>query len=73
MHLFVEFPHLLPLHFHTIERLIAQTLTHPFKVSSEDLVLLGSIGRSQDLTDAIGWIVGSGELDKTWFQEALLE
>jgi len=42
-------------------------------VSSEDLVLLGSIGRSQDLADAIGWIAGSGELDKTWFQEALLE
>ena len=25
------FPHLLPLHFHTIERLIAQTLTMPFQ------------------------------------------
>ena len=42
-------------------------------MSSEDLVLLGSIGRSQALADAIGCIVGSEELDKTWFQEALLE
>ena len=30
-HLFVEFPHLLPLHFHTIERLIVQILTTPFE------------------------------------------
>ena len=42
-------------------------------MSSEDLVLLESIGRSQALVDAIGRIVGSGELDKTWFREALLE
>ena len=34
---------------------------------SEVLVLLGSIGRSQALADAIGRIVGSGELDKTRF------
>ena len=30
-HLFWEFPHLIPLNFHTIERLIAQTLTTPFE------------------------------------------
>ena len=30
-YLFVECPHLLPLHFHIIERLIAQTLTTPFQ------------------------------------------
>ena len=36
-------------------------------------MLLGSIGRSQALADAIGRIVGSGELDKTRFREALLE
>ena len=39
---------------------------------SEILVLLGSIGRSQALADVIGRIAGFGELDKTWFQEALL-
>jgi len=27
----VDFPQLLPLHFHTTERLIAQTLTTPFQ------------------------------------------
>ena len=27
----MDFPQLLPLHFHTIERLIAQTLTTPFQ------------------------------------------
>ena len=69
----MDFPQLLPLNFHTLERLIAQTLTHPFKVSSEVLVLLGSIGISQALADAIGRIMGSGELDKTRFREALLE
>ena len=42
-------------------------------MSSEDLVLLGSIGRSQALANAIGHIPGSGELDKTRFQEVLLE
>ena len=42
-------------------------------MSSEDLVLLGSIGRSQALADAIKRIGGSGELDKTQFREALLE
>ena len=36
-------------------------------------MLLGSIGRSQVLADAIGRITGSGELDKTRFREALLE
>ena len=36
-------------------------------------MLLGSIGRSQALVDAIGRIVRFGELDKTWFREALLE
>ena len=35
-------------------------------------MLLGSIGRSQALADAIGCIVGSGELDKTQFREVLL-
>ena len=30
-------------------------------------MLLGSIGRSQALADAIGRIVGFGELDKTQF------
>ena len=30
-HLFWKFSHLLPLHFHTIERLIVQTLTTPFE------------------------------------------
>ena len=48
-------------------------LPHPFRVFSEVLVLLGSIGRSQALVDAIGCIAESGELDKTWFREALLE
>ena len=33
-------------------------------MSNEVLVLLGSIGRSQVLTDAVGRITGSGELDK---------
>ena len=50
----VDFSQLLPLHFHTFERLIAQTLTHPFRVFSEVLVLLGSIGRSQ------GWQMQHG-------------
>ena len=36
-------------------------------------MLLGSIGRSQALADAIRHIAGFGELDKTWFREALLE
>ena len=36
-------------------------------------MLLGSIGRSQALADAIGHIVRSRELDKTRFREALLE
>jgi len=36
-------------------------------------MLLGSIGSSQVLADAIGRIAGSGELDKTRFREALLE
>ena len=43
-----RFPQLLPLHFHTIERLIAKHLPHPFRVFSEVLVLLGSIRRSQE-------------------------
>ena len=42
-------------------------------MSSEVLVLLGSIGRSQALADAIGHIEGSDNLDKTRFQEGLLE
>ena len=61
--LLVGFPQLLPLHFHTIERLIAKHLPHPLRVFSEVLVLLGSIGRSQALVDAIRHIAGSGELD----------
>ena len=69
----MDFSQLIPLHFHTIERLIVKYLPHPFRVSSEDLVLLGSIGRSQALADAIGCIAGFRELDKTQFQEALLE
>ena len=36
-------------------------------------MVLGIIGRSQALADAIGRIVGFGELDKTRFREALLE
>ena len=40
---------------------------------SEVLVLLRSIERSQALVDVIGRIMGSKELDKTWFQEAFLE
>ena len=40
-------------------------LPHPFRVSSEVLVLLGNIGRSQALADAIRHIAGSRELDKT--------
>ena len=48
-------------------------LPHPFWMSSEVLVLLGSIERSQVLADAIGCIVVFGELNKTQFQEALLE
>ena len=40
---------------------------------SEVLVLLRSIESSQALADAIGCIAGSRELDKTRFQEALLE
>ena len=46
---------------------------HPFKVSNDVLVLLGSIGRSQVLADTIKRIAGSRELDKTRFWEALLE
>ena len=42
-------------------------------MSSEVLVLLGSIGRGQALAEAIGRIAGSGELDKTQFREVLLE
>ena len=42
-------------------------------MSSEVLVLLGSIGRSQALADAIEQIAGSEKLDKTRFREALLE
>ena len=41
-------------------------------MSSGVLVLLGSIGRSQALADAIRRIARSGELDKTRFREALL-
>ena len=36
-------------------------------------MLLGSIGRSQALADAIRGIAGSKELDKTRFRETLLE
>ena len=43
-----------------------------FRVSSEVLVLLGSIGKSEALAVAIGHIAGSGELDNTRFWEALL-
>jgi len=42
-------------------------------MSSEVLVLLGSIGRSQTLVDAIGRIAEFGKLDKTWFREALMD
>ena len=42
-------------------------------MTSEDLVLLGSIGRSQYLANAIRRIAGFEELDKTRFREALLE
>jgi len=42
-------------------------------VLSEVLVLLGSIGRSRALADAIGRIAESRKLDKTQFREALLE
>ena len=42
-------------------------------MSSEVLVLQGSIGKSQALVDAIGRIAGLGELDKIWFREVLLE
>ena len=47
--------------------------TYHFIVSSEVLMLLGSIGRSQALADVIGRIAVSKELDKTRFREALLE
>ena len=53
--------------------MIVKHLPHPFRVSSEDLVVLGSIGRSQALADAIRCIARSKELDKTKFKEALLE
>ena len=70
----MEFPHLLPLHFQTIERLLAQTLTTP----SESVKWRFGAARkhwktSHGLVDAIGLIAGSEELDKTGFQEALLE
>ena len=42
-------------------------------MSSEVLVLLGSIERSQTLVDAIGRIAALGEVDKTRFREVLLE
>ena len=54
------FPQLLPLNFHIIERLIAQTFTTPFRVSSEILVLLGSIRRSQ------GWQMQHGACCGIW-------
>ena len=42
-------------------------------MSSEILVLLGSIEKSQALADAIGRIARFGKLDKTRFREVLLE
>ena len=48
-------------------------LPHHFRVSSEVLVLLGSIERSQALADAMRNIAGSGELNKIRLWETLLE
>ena len=57
----------------TLRGWLPKHLSHHFKVSSEVLVLLGSIERSQALVDAIGRIAGSEKLDKTRFWETLLE
>ena len=52
---------------------LSKHLPHHFRVSSEVLVLLESIERSQVLANAIGRIAGSEKLDKTWFWETLLK
>ena len=73
-HLFVEFPHLLPLHFKIIEMLLAQMLTTPSEsVKWRFRAARKHWKRSHGLVDAIGLIAGSGELDKTRFREVLLE
>ena len=69
----MDFPQLLPLNFHTIKRLIAKHLPHSFRVFSEVLVLLGSIEEIKDGRCNMKLIAGSGELNKTQFQVALLE
>ena len=48
----VEFPHLLPLHFHTIERLIAQTLTTPFQSVKWSFGANGKLWKKPRMADA---------------------
>ena len=49
--LFWEFPHLLPFHFHTIERLIAQTLTTPFENVKWSFGTAGKYWKKPRMTD----------------------
>ena len=46
------FPQLLPLHFHTIERLIAQTLTTPFQSVKWDFGAAGNLWKKPRMADA---------------------
>ena len=70
----MEFSHLLPLNFHTIERLIAQTLTTPFQSVKWSFGAAGeALEEAKDGKYNMELVAGSGELDKTRFREALLE
>ena len=49
----MEFPHFLPLHFHTIERSIAQTLTTPFESVQCGFGAAGKRWKKPRMADAI--------------------
>ena len=68
------FPQLLPLHFHTIERLIAQNTYHTLsKCQVRIWYCWEALEEAKDGKCNMDLVAGSGELDKTRFQVALLE
>ena len=67
------FPKLLPLHFHNIERLIAQTLTTPFLSVKWAFGVARKHWKKPRMADATWSLLRDPELDKTRFREALLE
>ena len=61
IHLLVDFPQLLPLHFNTIERLIVQTLTKPFQSVQLCFSAVGKHQKNPRMADAKWSLLGDSE------------